>query len=156
MSSGRKLASKGGPTSTGGVILEGNENLRIEGKIIASIGQFASCPACSAGQGPIVAVGERTLILPAGPAALEGDYIACGCPTQAFESHRVMLLAVTTTSPSSDVTSTANHNETTLDNPGCFTPARCGMALLVACRPLSLHLRRRSTRAVDRHRSQLL
>ncbi len=68
MSSGRKLASKGGPTSTGGVILEGNENLRIEGKIIASIGQLASCPACSAGQGPIVAVGERTLILPASPA----------------------------------------------------------------------------------------
>lgn len=80
MSSGRKLASKGGPTSTGGVILEGNENLRIEGEIIASIGQLASCPACSAGQGPIVAVGERTLILPAGPAALEGDYVACGCP----------------------------------------------------------------------------
>lgn len=80
MSSGRKLASKGGPTSTGGVILEGNENLRIEGEIIASIGQLASCPACSVGQGPIVAVGERTLILPAGPAALEGDYVACGCP----------------------------------------------------------------------------
>jgi hypothetical protein len=38
MSSGRKLASKGGPTSTGGVILEGNENLNIEGRIIASIG----------------------------------------------------------------------------------------------------------------------
>ncbi|MGP6461400.1 PAAR domain-containing protein [Pseudomonas parakoreensis] len=83
MSSGRKLASKGGPTSTGGVILEGNEHLRIEGEIIASIGQLASCPACSAGQGPIVAVGERTLILPAGPAALEGDYVACGCPPMA-------------------------------------------------------------------------
>ncbi|UST89666.1 PAAR domain-containing protein [Pseudomonas siliginis] len=80
MSSGRKLGSKGGPTSTGGVILEGNENLNIEGRIIASIGQLASCPVCGPGKGPIVAVGERTLILPAGPAALEGDYVACGCP----------------------------------------------------------------------------
>ena len=80
MSSGRKLASKGGPTSTGGVILEGNENLNIEGKIIASIGQLASCPVCGPGKGPIVAVGERTLILPAGPAALVDDYVACGCP----------------------------------------------------------------------------
>ncbi|MFJ4193667.1 PAAR domain-containing protein [Pseudomonas sp. NPDC089534] len=83
MSAGRKLASKGAPTSTGGAVLEGNENLRIEGQIIASIGQLASCPACSAGQGPIVAVGERTLMLPAGPAALEGDYVACGCPPMA-------------------------------------------------------------------------
>jgi len=82
MSSGRKLASKGGPTSTGGVVLEGNENLNIEGRIIASIGQLASCPACGAGKGPIVPIGERTLILPAGPAALEGDYVACGCPPQ--------------------------------------------------------------------------
>ncbi|WP_460108655.1 PAAR domain-containing protein [Pseudomonas sp. S3_H04] len=80
MSSGRKLASKGGPTSTGGVVLEGNENLNIEGKIIASIGQLASCPICGPGKGPIVAVGERTLILPAGPAALVDDYVACGCP----------------------------------------------------------------------------
>lgn len=76
----RKLASKGSPTSTGGVVLEGNEHLYIDGQIISSVGQLASCPVCPIGQGPIVAVGERTLYLPAGPAAREGDYVACGCP----------------------------------------------------------------------------
>ncbi|WP_080710630.1 PAAR domain-containing protein [Pseudomonas chlororaphis] len=76
----QKLASKGGPTSTGGVILEGNDGIYIEGRIISSVGQLASCPVCAAGKGPIVAVGERTVYLPAGPAAREGDYVACGCP----------------------------------------------------------------------------
>ncbi|VVP81641.1 hypothetical protein PS906_03192 [Pseudomonas fluorescens] len=52
MSSGRKLASKGGPTSTGGVILEGNENLNIEGKIIASIGQFGQLSGMRSRQRP--------------------------------------------------------------------------------------------------------
>lgn len=32
------------------------------------------------GIGEIVAVGSRTVFLPAGPAARAGDYIACGCP----------------------------------------------------------------------------
>lgn len=91
MSSGRKLASKGGPTSTGGVILEGNENLKIEGKIIASIGQIASCPVCGPGKGPIVAVGERTLILPAA---------ARPCPTSCFPNNTVVLPEQAVLSPS--------------------------------------------------------
>lgn len=39
----------------------------------------ATCPACKKGIGEIVAVGPRTIYLPAGPAARSGDYIACGC-----------------------------------------------------------------------------
>jgi len=78
---GRKVIGIGAPTSTGGAVLEGNAGINIDYAVsTSSIGHMASCPACSAGKGPIVAVGPRTVTLPAGPVALEGDYIACGCP----------------------------------------------------------------------------
>jgi len=70
----------GSRTSTGGVVIEGNDNIRVNGLIASSVGQKATCPACKEGIGPIVAVGERTSMLPAGPAARAGDYVACGCP----------------------------------------------------------------------------
>lgn len=70
----------GSKTSTGGVVIEGNDNILFNGLIASSVGQKATCPACKKGVGPIVAVGERTSILPAGPAARAGDYVACGCP----------------------------------------------------------------------------
>ncbi len=61
-------------------MLQGNAGIKVEGSEVASIGHIASCPACKVGQGPIVPVGPRKTMLPAGPAALEGDYVACGCP----------------------------------------------------------------------------
>lgn len=79
----RKMIGIGAPTTTGGRVLEGNSGISIDGSFeTSSIGHLASCPACSAGKGPIVAVGPRTVSLPAGPVALEGDYVACGCPSQ--------------------------------------------------------------------------
>lgn len=78
---GRKVIGLGAPTSTGGSVLEGNVGINIDTSVsTSSLGHLASCPACSKGQGPITAVGPRTISLPAGPVALEGDYIACGCP----------------------------------------------------------------------------
>ncbi|MBP5122761.1 PAAR domain-containing protein [Pseudomonas protegens] len=78
---GRKMIGVGSPTSTGGQVLEGNTGISIDSSIeTSSIGHLASCPICSKGQGPIVAAGPRTITLPAGPVALEGDYVACGCP----------------------------------------------------------------------------
>ncbi|QLL15944.1 PAAR domain-containing protein [Pseudomonas chlororaphis] len=78
---GRKMIGIGSLTSTGGQVLEGNTGISIDSAIdTSSIGHIASCPVCSKGQGPIVAVGPRTVTLPAGPIALEGDYVACGCP----------------------------------------------------------------------------
>lgn len=71
---------KGAPTTTGGKVLQGNAGLCVEGNEVASVGHMASCKACKKGIGPIVAVGPRKTILPAGPVALEGDYVACGCP----------------------------------------------------------------------------
>ncbi|MCV4273912.1 PAAR domain-containing protein [Pseudomonas capsici] len=80
---GRKMIGVGAPTSTGGVVLEGNVGINIDSTVnTSSVGHIASCPACSVGKGPIVAVGPRTIILPAGPVALEGDYVACGCPPE--------------------------------------------------------------------------
>ncbi|MEH8265061.1 PAAR domain-containing protein [Aeromonas veronii] len=76
----QNVIQKGAPTTTGGVVLEGNDGILVEGKIFTSIGQMASCPQCKQGQGPIVPNGPRTIDLPAGPAALHDDFVACGCP----------------------------------------------------------------------------
>lgn len=70
----------GSKTSTGGTVIEGNPGIMFDGLVASSVGHQASCPACRKGIGPIVAVGPRTIILPAGPAARAGDYVACGCP----------------------------------------------------------------------------
>jgi uncharacterized Zn-binding protein involved in type VI secretion len=78
---GRKMIGVGSPTSTGGRVTEGNIGINIDSSVnTSSIGHMATCPACSIGTGRIVAVGQRTINLPAGPVALEGDYVACGCP----------------------------------------------------------------------------
>ena len=77
----RKVIGIGTPTSTGGAVLEGNIGINIDYAVsTSSIGHMASCPVCPPGEGPIVAVGPRTIALPAGLVALEGDYVACGCP----------------------------------------------------------------------------
>lgn len=70
----------GSKTSTGGEVIEGNQGLVFDGLVASSVGHKATCPACNQGIGEIVAVGGRTVNLPAGPAARAGDYVACGCP----------------------------------------------------------------------------
>ena len=70
----------GSRTSTGGTVIEGNQGILFNGLVASSIGHQATCPKCKKGIGPIVAVGPRTVTLPAGPAARAGDYVACGCP----------------------------------------------------------------------------
>ena len=76
----RNVARKGDPTSMGGVIQDGDGGWLTEGAPTTYIGMIATCPACKVGQGPIVAVGPRSIIGPGGPVALQGDYVACGCP----------------------------------------------------------------------------
>ena len=70
----------GSKTSTGGAVIEGNQGLMFDGLVASSVGHKATCPVCKEGIGEIVAVGNRTINLPAGPAARAGDYVACGCP----------------------------------------------------------------------------
>lgn len=76
----RNVARKGDPTSTGGEIQDGDSSWISEGSPTTYIGMMANCPACKVGQGPIVAVGPRSIIGPGGPVALQGDYVACSCP----------------------------------------------------------------------------
>jgi len=76
----RNVARKGDPTSTGGMIQDGDNSWLSEGAPTTYIGMIATCSACKVGQGPIVAVGPRSIIGPGGPVALQGDYVACGCP----------------------------------------------------------------------------
>ena len=71
----------GSRTSTGGAVIEGNPGIQFDGLVASSVGHRATCPKCKKGEGPIVAVGPRTVMLPAGPAARAGDYVACGCPS---------------------------------------------------------------------------
>ncbi|MFT6465257.1 PAAR domain-containing protein [Pseudomonas sp. NyZ704] len=70
----------GSKTSTGGEVIEGNEGVVFDDLVASSVGHKATCPACKKGIGEIIAVGGRTVQLPAGLAARAGDYIACGCP----------------------------------------------------------------------------
>lgn len=70
----------GSRTSTGGAVIEGNPGIMFDGLVASSVGHQVTCPKCKKGIGPIVAVGPRTIVLPAGPAARAGDYVACGCP----------------------------------------------------------------------------
>ncbi|MGN5518004.1 PAAR domain-containing protein [Halopseudomonas sp. Lyrl_26] len=70
----------GSRTSTGGTVIDGNQGVLFNGLVASSVGHQATCPKCKKGIGPIVAVGPRTVTLPAGPAARAGDYVACGCP----------------------------------------------------------------------------
>lgn len=70
----------GDMTSQGGSVLEGDPTVLHAGQPMAIVGMLASCPKCLPGQGPIVAVGPRTVNLPGGPVALAGDIVACGCP----------------------------------------------------------------------------
>ena len=70
----------GSKTSTGGEVIEGNASVVFDGLVASSVGQMATCKACKKGIGPIVGVGRRDEMLPAGPAARSGDYVACGCP----------------------------------------------------------------------------
>lgn len=80
----RKVIAQGSPTSTGGKVLQGNVGIIIDDAVnAASVGHMTSCPVCQKGQGAIVALGSRLIILPAGPVALAGDYVACGCPPNA-------------------------------------------------------------------------
>ena len=65
----RTVARKGDPTSTGGMIQEGDSSWLSEGYPTTYIGMIATCPACKVGQGPIVAVGPRSIIGPGGPVA---------------------------------------------------------------------------------------
>ncbi|WP_306332018.1 PAAR domain-containing protein [Vibrio injensis] len=73
----------GSKTSTGGEVIEGNNGLMMNGLVASSVGHQATCKSgrreCR-GVGPIVAVGPRSVNLPAGPAARVGDYVDCGCP----------------------------------------------------------------------------
>ncbi len=64
---GRKVIGIGAPTSTGGAVLEGNIGINIDYAVsTSSLGHMASCSVCPPGKGPIVAVGPRTITLPAG------------------------------------------------------------------------------------------
>lgn len=76
----RSVIVKDDTTTTGGTVLEGVTNMRIQGKPVALVGMLVSCPVCQQGQGNIVAVGERQGKINGVSIALENDYVECGCP----------------------------------------------------------------------------
>lgn len=75
-----EIVRLGDATSQGGSVLEGDFTVLQGGQPVAIVGMLASCPKCSPGKGPIVAVAPRTVNLPGGPVALAGDIVDCGCP----------------------------------------------------------------------------
>ncbi len=77
------FVTKGTKTTTGGVVLEGHNDILIDGKPATSVGQKASCASgrksCK-GVGEIVQVGDNCVYLPNGSQAALPDYkVLCNC-----------------------------------------------------------------------------
>ncbi len=77
------FVTKGTKTTTGGVVLEGHDDILIDGKPATSVGQKASCASgrksCK-GVGEIVQVGDNCVYLPNGSQAALPDYkVLCNC-----------------------------------------------------------------------------
>ncbi len=76
------LITVGSPTSTGGKVLSGENNIKIDGLAIAVVGGIATCASgrkgCR-GQGPIVAADRRNMTIDGKIPAKRYDTIACGC-----------------------------------------------------------------------------
>lgn len=83
----RMLIVVGDRTSSGGRVITGSPFTDIEGKPLARINDYATCPA-HGGAFPIVS-GDTTLIIDGQPVAREGDRLACGCSLTAGQQHLV-------------------------------------------------------------------
>jgi uncharacterized Zn-binding protein involved in type VI secretion len=73
-----KMALKGNSTTTGGVILDGDETALDNGRPIARHMELASCPQCGK-NGPIFGTAE-TFGLATTRGVLDGDVVMCDCP----------------------------------------------------------------------------
>ncbi|MDF0604550.1 PAAR domain-containing protein [Neisseriaceae bacterium TC5R-5] len=77
----RRAALLGCPTSNGGRVSTASSGLNNNGPV-ATIGDLAFCPLCKLAF-PIVALRPLDKRMPNGrQIALEGDKVACACPTQ--------------------------------------------------------------------------
>lgn len=78
-----KLVTQGTKTATGGIVLEGHDDILIGGRPATSVGQNASCASgrksCK-GVGEIVAIGNNHVYLPNGLQAVLPNYkVLCNC-----------------------------------------------------------------------------
>ncbi len=85
----RMLIVVGDRTISGGCVITGSPFTDIEGKPVARINDYATCPA-HGGAFPIVS-GDPTLIIDGQPVAREGDRLACGCSLIAGQQHLVYV-----------------------------------------------------------------
>ncbi|WP_411849709.1 PAAR domain-containing protein [Stenotrophomonas sp. LGBM10] len=79
----------GDTTTSGGRVITGSPFTDIEGKPVARINDYATCPV-HGGAFAIVS-GDATLIIDGQPVAREGDRLACGCSLIAGQQHLVYV-----------------------------------------------------------------
>jgi len=75
----KMLALKGNMTTTGGVVLDGDESISDNGQPLARHLGLASCPQCGH-PGPIVGTAKNWGISGM-PSVRDGDIIMCRCPS---------------------------------------------------------------------------
>lgn len=76
---GKRVALIGDGTTTGGIIISGENQTICFGQSVAVIGNQATCPACDKGIGTIVE-GAQNMVIFGKAVAYDGCRIACGCP----------------------------------------------------------------------------
>jgi uncharacterized Zn-binding protein involved in type VI secretion len=74
-----EIARVGDRTTTGGIIISGDDRHQVMGKAVACLGDKATCPACGQ-MGTIVEAAPHMRVF-GKPVALHGHKIACGCPS---------------------------------------------------------------------------
>ncbi|MGY5537431.1 PAAR domain-containing protein [Vibrio brasiliensis] len=77
---GRGLIHKGDRTTTGGVVTQGLGNIIFVGEGATQIDMIATCPRCDKGWGKIVPIEKLDVYIDNVQAALDGDFVVCGCP----------------------------------------------------------------------------
>jgi uncharacterized Zn-binding protein involved in type VI secretion len=71
-------------TSHGGKVLEGSENMIVDGKPVARVGDKVSCPIHG---DTTIDSGSPTYIIDGKPTARDGDKTACGATLKATQDH---------------------------------------------------------------------
>lgn len=78
----RPLIRVDDPTSHGGKVVEGSENMIIDGKPVARVGDKVSCPIHG---DTTIDSGSPTYIVDGKPTARDGDKTACGATLKATQ-----------------------------------------------------------------------
>lgn len=75
---GKPIICVGDKTSHGGVVVAGSPMTTVNGKMVARVGDQATCPQNGHGGTTVIVSGDATMLVDGKPVARHGDKTACG------------------------------------------------------------------------------